>query len=147
MTQRLGRKNFWDLRWRLAAVIAAVCLAPGCATSTTGDAVPTAAATPAGQTTPAIAAAEPTPPTVTEVQLSSGEPKNTGTFPNLNIPPQSAAQQISAQQKAARLAELRAARSGQTAPPGAAGTIASKARLKKLASSHAAEALKEIENN
>lgn len=145
MTQRLAKKNFWDLRWRLAAVIAAVCLAPGCATSTTGDAAPTAA-TPAAQA-PAIAAAEPTPGTVTEVQLSSGEPKNTGTFPNLNIPPQSAAPQISAQQKAARLAELRAARSGQTAPPGAAGTAASKARLKKLASSHATEALKEIENN
>jgi hypothetical protein len=146
MTQRLGRKNFWDLRWRLAAVIAAVCLAPGCATSTTGDAAPTAAATP-GQTTPAIAATEPTPTTITEVQLSSGEPKNTGTFPNLNIPPQSAAAQISAQQKAARLAELNAARSGQKAPPGAAGTSASKTRLKKLASSHATEALKEIENN
>jgi hypothetical protein len=137
MTQRLARKNFWDLRWRLAAVIAAVCLAPGCATSTAGDAAPT----------PAIAATEPTPATVTEVQLSSGEPRNTGTFPNLNIPPQSAAAQIGAQQKAARLAELNAARSGQKAPPGAAGTSASKARLKKLASTHATEALKEIENN
>lgn len=133
-----------DFRWRLAAVIAAVCLAPGCATSTTGDAAPTA--TPAAQA-PAIAAAEPTPGTVTEVQLSSGEPKNTGTFPNLNIPPQSAAPQISAEQKAARLAELKAARTSQTPPPGSADTSASKARLKKLASSHAAEALEEIENN
>jgi hypothetical protein len=146
MTQRLGRKIFFDLRWRLAAVIAAVCLASGCATSTTGDAAPTATATPAAQA-PAIAAAEPTPGTVTEVQLSSGEPKNTGTFPNLNIPPQSAAPQISAEQKAARLAELKAARTSQTPPPGSADTSASKARLKKLASSHAAEALEEIENN
>ena len=79
--------------------------------------------------------------------MSSGAPRNTGTFPNLNILPQAAAKQISAQQKAARLAELRAARTGQTAPPGSAGTSASKARLKKLASSHATEALKEIENN
>lgn len=142
MTQR---KNFLDLRWRLAAAIAAICLAPGCATSTTGDAAPTAAM-PAGQA-PAIAAAETTPSVVSEVQLSSGAPRNTGTFPNLNIPPQAAAKQISAQQKAARLAELRAARTGQTAPPGSAGTSASKARLKKLASSHATEALKEIENN
>jgi hypothetical protein len=142
MTQRLTRKNFWDLRWRLTAVIAAVCLAPGCATSTTGDATPTAASQ-----APAIAETDPTPATVTEVQLSSGEPKNTGTFPNLNIPPQSAAPQISAQQKAARLAELRAARSGQTAPPGSTDTSASTARLKKLASSHAVEALEEIENN
>ncbi|WP_353641255.1 hypothetical protein [Mesorhizobium sp. WSM2239] len=142
MTQR---KNFLDLRWRLAAAIAAICLAPGCATSTTGDAAPTAAM-PAAQA-PAIAAAETTPSVVSEVQLSSGAPRNTGTFPNLNIPPQAAAKQISAQQKAARLAELRAARTGQTAPPGSAGTSASKARLKKLASSHATEALKEIENN
>jgi hypothetical protein len=146
MTQRLGRKNFWDLRWRLAAVIAAVCLAPGCATSTTGDAAPTAAATPTAQA-PAIAATETTPATISEVQLSSGEPRDTGTFPNLNIPPQSAAEQISAQQKAARLAELKAAQSGQKAPPGSAGTSASKARLKKLAASHATEALEQIEKN
>lgn len=140
MTQRLARKNFPDLRWRLAAVFVAVSLAPGCATSTTEDAAPTAAAT------PAIAPAEPAPTVVSEVQLSSGEPKNTGTFPNLNIPPQSAAEQISAQQKAARLSELQAARTGQKAPPGAAGTSASNARLKKLASSHATETLDAIEN-
>lgn len=140
MTQRLGRKNFSDLRWRFAALVAAACFAPGCATSSVGDAAPTAA------TTPAIAPAEPAPAVVSEVQLSSGEPKNTGTFPNLNIPPQSAAEQISAQQKAARLAELRAARTGQKAPPGTAGTPASNARLKKLASTHATETLGEIEN-
>jgi hypothetical protein len=140
MMQRLGRKNISDLRWRFAAAAAIVCLSPGCATSTAGDGASTAA-------TPAIAAAEPTPATITEVQLSSGEPKNTGAFPNLNIPPQSAAEQISAQQKAATLAELKAARAGQKAPPGAAGTPASQARLKKLATSHATEALEEIENN
>jgi hypothetical protein len=137
MTQRLGGKNFSDFRWSLAAAIAAICLAPGCATSTTDD----------GTSSPAIASTEPTPATVTEVQLSSGEPKNTGTFPNLNIPPQAAAKQISSQQKASRLAELRAAQTGQKAPPGAAGTSASKARLKKLATSHATVALEEIENN
>ena len=142
MTQRLGRKNFRDLWWGLAPALAAICLAPGCATSTAGSATSTAA-----RTTSAIAAAEPTPASITEVQLSSGEPKNTGTFPNLNIPPQSAAPHISAQQKAASLAELRAARSGQTPPPGGTDTSASKARLKKLASTHAAEALEEIENN
>lgn len=140
MTQRLGRKNFSDLRWRLAAAVAIICLAPGCATSTAGDAAPAAA-------TPAIAAAAPTPATITEVQLSSGEPKNTGTFPNLNIPPQSAAEQISAQQKAAALAELKAARAGQKPPPGSGGTAATDARLKKLATSHAADALEAIENN
>ncbi len=141
MTQRLGGKNFSDLRWSLTVAIAAICLTPGCATSTVEDGASTAAAT------PAIAATERTPATITEVQLSSGEPKNTGTFPNLNIPPQAAAKQISSQQKASRLAELRAAQTGQKAPPGAAGTSASKARLKKLATSHATVALEEIENN
>jgi hypothetical protein len=142
MTQR---KNFSDFRWRLAAAIAAICLAPGCATSA-GDAAPAAAAMPAAQA-PAIAATQTTPSVISEVQLSSGEPRNTGAFPNLNIPPQSAAEQISAQQKAARLAQLGAARAGQQPPPGAAGSPASNARLRKLASSHAAEALEEIENN
>ena len=140
MTQHLVRKNFPGLWWRFAAMIAVVCLAPGCATSTAEDGAATAAAT------PAIAAAEPIPAAVTEVQLSSGEPKNTGTFPNLNIPPQSAAEQISAQQKAATLAELKAARTGQKPPPGGGGTPATDARLKKLASTHAAQTLKQIEN-
>lgn len=74
-------------------------------------------------------------------------PVNTGTFPNLNVPPQAAATQISRAQKTAKMAELKAAQGGQVAPPGPTASAAEKLRLKKLAATHAADALKEIENN
>lgn len=73
-----------------------------------------------------------------------GTGRDTGQFPNLNIAPVPAAEQLTAADKNAKLAELEAAR--KQALRGAAGKPASaNAGLKKLARTHAADALKEIE--
>ncbi|MGB3390983.1 MAG: hypothetical protein WBA88_23720 [Pseudaminobacter sp.] len=76
--------------------------------------------------------------------MSSGQPTDTGTFPNLNIPPQSAATQITPEEKAAKFSELKAAQSGQSSSTGG-GPTANQSQLKKIAATHAAKALAEIE--
>ena len=139
MTEHLGGTIFSGLRGRLVAAAAAVLLVQGCTTASMDEAAPSSG--PAAASSLAADGVAGAPP-----QPSNG-PRNTGTFPNLNIPPQAAAEQISAEQKAARFSELNAARSGQKAPPGSAGNEASKLRLRKLAASHATEALEEIEKN
>lgn len=97
-----------------------------------------AAAIPEAAGGPAVAAAG---GTGAEVQ---GTGRETGQFPNLNIAPVAAAEQLTAADKNAKLAELEAAR--KQALRGAAGKPAStNAGLKKLARTHAADALKEIE--
>ncbi|WP_019173389.1 hypothetical protein [Pseudaminobacter salicylatoxidans] len=75
--------------------------------------------------------------------LSSGQARNTGTFPNLNIPPQSAASQISDAEKAEKLSELKSAQSSQEAEGGAVPS--DEELLKKLAATHAQKTLSEIE--
>lgn len=85
------------------------------------------------------------PPT-TVPSLSGGGPKNTGTYPNLNIRPQVAAAQITPEQRAAAGASLGA--SASAAQAGAAGNGMSpeeQARLKKLAQDKGAGVLAEIE--
>jgi hypothetical protein len=85
------------------------------------------------------------PPT-TVPSISGGGPKNTGTYPNLNIRPQAAAAQITPEQRAAAGAGLTA--SASSAQAGAAGTGMSpeeQARLKKLAEDKGAGVLAEIE--
>lgn len=104
------------------AALGALALLGGCASADLADAVPSAQ--PSG--------------------LSSGQPRNTGTFPNLNIPPQVAASQITPDEKAAKLSELEAAQAAQ--PVAQAGnTAADQIRLKKLAETHASSTLAEIE--
>jgi hypothetical protein len=76
--------------------------------------------------------------------LSSGQPTNTGTFPNLNIPPQSATSQIKPEEKAEKFSELEDAKAAQATSPGGSPE-ADEARLKKIAATHAATALAEIE--
>ena len=88
-------------------------------------------------TVPEVASAPPS-------GLSSGQPTDTGTFPNLNIPPQTAASQITPEEKAEKFSELQAAKAAQANPPGGAPT-ADQSRLKKIAATHAAAALAEIE--
>ncbi|BCH25173.1 hypothetical protein MesoLjLb_49580 [Mesorhizobium sp. L-8-3] len=70
---------------------------------------------------------------------------NTGTFPNLNVPPKVAAEQITPEEKAARLAQLKAEKQQLTAEGATAKPTANTAELKKLAQSHAQDALKQIE--
>lgn len=69
--------------------------------------------------------------------------QDTGTYPNLNIPPKVAAPQFTEDQKAAKLAELQAAKRRQ----GGKGVVAggdSKA-MTTLAREHGADTLKAIE--
>lgn len=73
----------------------------------------------------------------------SGTPRNTGEYPNLNIPPKSAAPQLTEEEAAAKLAELEAAKAGQGAGVPASDNRA--VRLKKIAEEHAEETLEEIE--
>src|SRR5688572_27571179 len=60
----------------------------------------------------------------------SGGPANTGTFPNLNIPPQAATAQFTEEEKQAKLAQLRAVQQKQN--PGAATVESPEAKSKRL---------------
>jgi hypothetical protein len=70
--------------------------------------------------------------TVEDVAMAegrSGGPTDTGTFPNLNIPPQAATAQFTDEEKAAKLAQLHAVQHNQD--PGAA-LESPEARRKRL---------------
>ncbi|MEZ5781517.1 MAG: hypothetical protein R3D70_07725 [Rhizobiaceae bacterium] len=85
------------------------------------------------------------PPT-TVPSLSGSAPQNTGTYPNLNIRPQVAANQITAEQRASAGARLNAAtQSAQRGASTPAMSAQEQARLKKLADDKGASVLAEIE--
>ena len=71
-------------------------------------------------------------------------PKDTGSYPNLNIPPQVAAQQLTPEERNAKLAQLK---SSQQAQLGKGGKVqgTSPAALNTLAKNHGDETLKQIE--
>ena len=71
-------------------------------------------------------------------------PKDTGTFPNLNIKPQVAAKQFTDAEKNAKLAQLKADESAQAAKNADPG-VADQAALTDLAKKHGDETLKQIE--
>ena len=75
----------------------------------------------------------------------SGGPTNTGTFPNLNIPPQAATAQFTDEERDAKLAQLRSKQQAQS--PGAAPAESPEARRKRLQVSQdeQADTLKVIE--
>ena len=99
----------------------------GCGSTTVEQSVPTASTTPVSG-------------------ISTGEPKDTGTFPNLNVAPQAATTQISPEEKQAQFEELRTAQQGQAAAAASVKPSANPALLRKLAATHAADALKAIES-
>ncbi len=70
---------------------------------------------------------------------------DTGTFPNLNIPPQSAAEPISAGEKAAMYGQIGAAHNSQAQAANASAPHANPLLLKKIANDHGKETLKQIE--
>jgi hypothetical protein len=119
MKQRLGRV----LSSRFGVVPAAVGLAlmsatlAGCASATIDDAVPAAA----------------------------DGPRNSGTFPNLNIKPQVATEQITPEEKQAQVASMTAAQQEQAAKASAPKDTTDPMLLRKIAATHANDALKEIE--
>lgn len=69
--------------------------------------------------------------------------QDTGTYPNLNIPPQSAAPQLTDEQKAAKLASLHAAQGRQGAK--ASAVADNSAAMTTLARKHGDDTLKAIE--
>jgi hypothetical protein len=60
----------------------------------------------------------------------SGSPTDTGTFPNLNVPPQAATAQFTEEEKQAKLAQLRAVQQKQS--PDAAPVESPEAKRKRL---------------
>jgi hypothetical protein len=161
--------NGRELRaWRGVALVAlAVAGFSGCTTASLEDAAPTPPLS--GMTLPEQTSAVPAPPPVSgdpvaaipesntaTVAAANGEmpvnpasetqgsARQTGQYPNLNIVPTAAAPQLTAAEKNAKLAELEAAR--KQALRGASGKpVSNDAKLKKLAKTHAEQALKQIE--
>ncbi|WP_168247333.1 MULTISPECIES: hypothetical protein [unclassified Mesorhizobium] len=101
-----------------AAMLGAPLLGGGCTSTSANSAAPTA--------------------------LTEG-PKDTGSYPNLNIPPQVAAKQLSKEETAAKLGELKAEQQAQVAKGGGAKPAPNTAALNTLARTHGDEALKQIE--
>ncbi|UDL90108.1 hypothetical protein LGH82_01520 [Mesorhizobium sp. PAMC28654] len=75
---------------------------------------------------------------------SAEGPKDTATFPNLNIPPKVAAQQFTEAEKTAKLAQLKADERAQAAKNSGAKPT-SPAELTALAKQHGGDTLKQIE--
>ncbi|MBZ9767997.1 MULTISPECIES: hypothetical protein [unclassified Mesorhizobium] len=72
-------------------------------------------------------------------------PRDTGSYPNLNIPPQVAAKQLTKEETAANLAQLKAEEQMQIAKGSGVKAPANSAALNTLAKTHGADTLKQIE--
>lgn len=72
-------------------------------------------------------------------------PRDTGSYPNLNIRPGQAAPQFTDDEAKAKLAALEAERKAARNPGRAAGARSDSAALRKLAASHGRDTLREIE--
>ncbi len=70
--------------------------------------------------------------------------RNTGTYPNLNIPPQAETEQLTDEEAAERLAALQSRRDAQKSQSSSTRTQTD--RLLRLKRTHADETLEEIEN-
>lgn len=81
----------------------------------------------------------------TPVATAEG-PKDTGTYPNLNVPPQVAAEQFTDAEKNAKLAQLKADEQGQGSKGGAV-KVTNPATLNALAKQHGPDTLKQIGAN
>ncbi|WP_336068432.1 hypothetical protein [Nitratireductor rhodophyticola] len=104
------------------------------------DAAPSAAlTTPAPMTQPA-------PRTAAEVVSGPGV-RNTGAYPDLNIPPESAATPIDATEKDALTRDLSAARDRLAGRAPTNNAEAEAIRLRRLAKTHADRQLEEIEKS
>jgi hypothetical protein len=79
--------------------------------------------------------------------LNTRGPIDTGTYPNLNVPPESAAAPITTEDRAALDGSIGAARRTLAANGGATAPQSDQAYLKKLAADHGKDTLAEIEAN
>lgn len=91
----------------------------------------------------AVAAAPPASQPRTAPQAEG--PINTGSFPNLNVPPKTAAPQLTAADKARKQAEIRAEQRRQAAS-GGGGVRNETSALARIGATHADQTLKEIED-
>ena len=73
-------------------------------------------------------------------------PRDTGSYPNLNIKPQVAAEQFTDTETSAKLGQLKSDQAQAAASPGVTTEAADGAALNKLAVNHASETLKQIES-
>ena len=105
-----------------AVTLAAALAIAGCATESTDDLVPIA-------------------------EGRTGGPVDTGTFPNLNVPPQAATAQLTEEEKKAKLARLRAAQQRQSPGGGSVETPEARRKRLQLMSDEQADTLKVIEDN
>ena len=78
------------------------------------------------------------------VGLTQG-PQDTGSYPNLNIPPQVAAQQLTPEESKSKLAQLKAEQQAQAGRGGGGVQSTSPAALNSLAKNHGKDTLKQIE--
>ena len=124
------------------AILAAA--ATGCSSTGTDELVPNPSATADNVSQPA--AAQRGTASASALAAEPRGPNNTGTYPNLNIPPKTANAQITDEEKAAETEALRATqeRTASTAADLGKG-VADPVVLRKLAAEHADEALKKIE--
>lgn len=161
MTETAGRTGFFVGLLPIAAV---AMIAAGCSTTNLEDVAPVSsmqapqslpetmpppATAVAAQPSAAPAVAPPVAPATAAAStaVSTRDAIDTGTFPNLNVAPGTAAAQLTPGESAAKLAELGAKRSiAQAGPATDPATEAEKVRrLKKLALTHADDTLKAIE--
>jgi hypothetical protein len=121
-------------------------LAAGCASTSIEDTVPTASASAATLPESAPRPAGAQRGTASAAAAEPAGPKDTGTFPNLNIPPQVAADQITDDEKTAETTDLRATQQGTaTTAAGLGQGMTNPTLLRKIAAQHAADALKKID--
>jgi hypothetical protein len=117
MTHRVGNTFFSGAGFCRAVTIAALLALSGCGgASTIEDAVP----------------------------VSQGA-RDTGSYPNLNIKPEVAAEQFTDAEKNAKLGALKAEQANAMASPGPTTEAADAVTLGQLATSHAGDTLKQIE--
>lgn len=130
-------------------LILAVGLLGGCASVAIEDAVPQSAlATASTETSAEIETADEATADEAPGQVGVTAPvlRDTGQFPNLNVPRKGAAEQLSAGETSARKGELRRSASGQSqAAKGQTIQAADAERLRRLGATHAEHVLKEIE--
>lgn len=116
-----------SMRLRVTILAATAALAGGCASGSIDDAVPAGVQ-----------------PAMSETGMTGGA-ADTGTFPNLNIPPKVAAQQITPEGKAERIAQLNAAQQRQGTSGAAGSPSQNPLLLKQIAATHGDATLKAIE--
>jgi len=147
MTQRFDAPQFLRVGRGLRIILCAIlpALASGCASTSIEDALPGASASSTGATQQGTASAS-SQAAGAAVAAADAGPRDTGSFPNLNIIPQVANDQITDDEKTAQTTNLRATQQGAaTTAAGLGKGMADPALLRKLAAQHAADALKKID--